>query len=139
MEKFIWTEKVSVGVPSIDEQHQRFFAIANEIIDLVEKGGTNRQELLSILSEMGNYAFYHLSTEEYYFDKYGYPDAESHRLAHNLYREEVNKYLNRAREEGADLNRLLLETAGYSGGWLMGHILDADQKYSRFFQEKGIK
>lgn len=36
MQKYIWTEKYSVGVSEIDEQHQHFFAIANEIIEIAE-------------------------------------------------------------------------------------------------------
>lgn len=46
MQKYIWTEKYSVGVIEINEQHQHFFAIANEIIDMAEAPEIPIRELL---------------------------------------------------------------------------------------------
>ncbi len=70
--KFKWDEKFSVGIKSLDEQHQNFFNLANKILEVVAKGHISRHELLRLVSEFGNYSLYHLSTEEEYFKKCNY-------------------------------------------------------------------
>ena len=63
MKKFIWTIEYSVGIESIDEQHQHFFDITNKILELSESGSSEGRDLFESLEELGNYAFYHLDTE----------------------------------------------------------------------------
>ncbi|HQA96069.1 MAG TPA: bacteriohemerythrin [Candidatus Colwellbacteria bacterium] len=137
MAKFVWTEEYSVGIPSIDEQHRHFFDIANRVTDLAEKENVSREELTTNLGELGNYAFYHFSTEEGYFSKFNYEGAAIHISAHNNYRRQMEDYLGRVRGEN-DLKSLAVVVANFSGNWLLGHILEMDKKYTVFFQESGI-
>ena len=108
-------------------------------------------ELLFKITNLSNYAVYHLLTEENIFNRYNYKDAEMHIAAHNAYREkmkqfmsEVDKVNGEAREgdlgqkEGADTKNLALQMAEFAGDWLMGHILAIDQKYTKFMHEMGI-
>lgn len=129
MDKFIWTQEYSVGIESIDEQHKHFFGIANKIMD---------KEIFGALEELGDYAFYHLETEENYFDKFNYGGASEHIAVHNEYREKVQDMMDRARQ-GEDIKKIAKEAASYSGEWLFKHILVMDKKYTKFFQEKGVK
>lgn len=138
MEKFIWTDKYSIGIREIDEQHQHFFGIANGIIDLTEKENIAKEEIFKALEELGNYAFYHFGTEESYFDKFNYPDAPLHIDAHNKYRETINKYLEDIRKGGIDVKKMAQETASYSSEWLSRHILVVDIQYTKFFKEHGV-
>lgn len=138
MQKYVWTEKYSVGVAEIDEQHQHFFAIANEIIDIVEASEIPVSELLFKLTNLCNYAVYHLLTEENIFKRYNYPEAEIHIDAHNNYREKMRKFMAEAETKGADTKVLGLQIAQFAGDWLSQHILVMDQKYTSFMHEKGI-
>ena len=140
--KFIWTEKYGVGIQLIDEQHKHFFEIVNKILDLVDKeskGSLTRRNVSDLLDELGNYALYHLGTEEGYFDALNYPDVILHISSHNKYRETIKKYLNRVIDEKEDVKKLLEEAASYSGNWLSQHILETDKKYTIFFNEHGLK
>jgi hemerythrin len=139
MNKFIWKEEYSVGIPSIDEQHRHFFGITNEIIDLGEKSAASREELQGVADQLGDYALYHLKTEEDYFDKVAYPEAPQHVDAHNLYRQKIADYLARVDNPATDLTGLAEELAAYSVSWLSEHILLVDKKYTKYFQEHGIK
>jgi len=138
MEKFVWKEEYSMGIPSIDEQHQHFFGITNQIIDLVEGGNPAREEIFSMAEKLGNYALYHLKTEEDYFDELSYPSAPDHVAAHNLYREQVAHYLEALRGAEGDTKELAEEIASYSIHWLSDHILLVDKKYTVFFREHGV-
>jgi len=87
MEQFVWKDEYSVGVKLINEQHQRFFEIANSVMAFSEEGNPDPERLLALLGELENYAFYHLSTEEEYFREFRYEDAALHISVHNLFRE----------------------------------------------------
>ncbi len=138
MEKFVWEEKYSVGIKEIDEQHKHFFEIANGIIDLTAKENLTKEETIKSLQELGDYAFYHLSTEESYFDKFKYQDAPLHINAHNEYRESVGEYFRKMTDLGTDMKKLLEEMAAYSGNWLLAHIVVVDKQYTKFFNEHGL-
>ncbi len=138
MKKFIWTLEYSVGIESIDEQHRHFFDIANKILELADLKDSDGRELFESLEELGNYAFYHLKTEEEYFDKFNFALAEEHVAAHDLYRKKVNEFMDRARK-GEDIKKIMNEAASYSGEWLLTHILVMDKKYTKFLQEHGVK
>jgi len=97
-----------------------------------------KEEVFSALEELGNYAFYHLSTEEGYFAKFGYEAAPLHVESHNEYREAISKYFEDIRKEKADVKKMAEEIAYYSSSWLSQHILVMDKQYTKFFKEKGI-
>ncbi|MFH1346709.1 MAG: bacteriohemerythrin [Spirochaetota bacterium] len=138
MDKFIWKEENSVGIKEIDEQHKHFFEIANGIFDLAVKENLTKEEAVKSLQELGDYAFYHLSTEEGYFDKFKYQDAPLHINAHNEYREAVNDYFRKINEQNVDIKKLAEEMAVYSGNWLLTHIMVVDKLYTKFFNERGL-
>lgn len=138
MEKFIWKDEYSVGIPSIDEQHKHFFEITDRMIDLAEQANPVKEILVSVIGELGDYAMYHLKTEEEYFDKFAYAGAPEHVMAHDLYREKIAGYLAMAHDPASDLAKLAEDVASYSINWLSNHILLLDKKYTVFFEEHGI-
>ena len=138
MQKYIWTEQYSVGVKEIDEQHQHFFAIANDILEIAGQENIEIRELLFKITNLNNYVVYHLLTEENIFQRYNYPDARIHVRAHNDYREKMRQFMSEAEKEGANTKDLALKIAQFSGDWLMNHILVVDHKYIAFMHEAGI-
>lgn len=138
MEKFIWAEERSVGIKEIDDQHKHFFEIANGILDLTGEDGLLKEDIIKALEELGDYAFYHFSTEEKYFDKFNYQDAPLHIVAHNEYRKAVSGYFEEIKKESADFKKIALGMASYSGEWLITHIAVVDKQYTKFFNERGL-
>lgn len=137
--KFIWTDEYGVGVQLIDEQHKHFFEIVNKIFDLADNESSTKEELSAFLDELGNYALYHLGTEEEYFNTLKYPDAALHIDSHNKYRDAIKEYQDRVMGEKADVKKIVEEVAAYSGDWLAHHILEVDKKYTKFFNEHGLQ
>ena len=139
MEKFIWTEDYSVGIKLIDDQHQRFFEIANEILGLIDEKEPEREVLSAYLDELGNYALYHLGTEERFFDEFKYQGAPEHRVAHDIFRTTVGKYLDDVRKTTTNITELSGNTASFSSSWLKNHIFVMDKQYAMFFHEHGLR
>lgn len=138
MKKFIWTSEYNLGISVIDEQHQHFFDIVNRIYDLLEKGSDNKEELLKIVKELTDYAFYHLSTEEKYFTQFTYSDIENHMKYHTMFRIQTGEYSERIRKGDEDLPKLVLEITDFAKNWLTKHILVADKMYAPLFKAHGL-
>jgi hemerythrin-like metal-binding protein len=135
--KFKWSKKYSVKIKSLDEQHKNFFNLANKILDIVKKKEISQHELLRLVSEFGNYALYHLSTEEEYFKKCNYQDP-LHIQAHNAYREKMNSLHIKIRQ-GDRPKKIAEDLANYAINWLTKHILVMDKKYSEPLIKCGVK
>ena len=140
MDKFIWTPEYSVGVQLIDEQHQHFFSIANRLLGLAQEEQPTRAQLTDLFGELGDYALYHLSTEESFFREFDYEDTQAHVAAHDAYRKMVAEHFtSELGKPEVDLKHLAAEMANYSGTWLQEHILGMDKKYTEVFNRHGFK
>jgi len=130
-----WNPSFSVDIQEIDEQHKNFFAIIHRIYQVIESGSPE-EESLSLLSQLGGYAHYHLSTEEEYFIKFHYEGKEGHILAHDAFREKIKKMTERYRAGQKDI---LPKVADFTQDWLSNHILSSDKEYMQCFHEHGLK
>jgi len=139
MEQFKWTPKYSVGIQSIDEQHQHFFAIANALVKIALDSNSKNEEVIEAIGNLGNYAFYHFKVEEDYFDQLHYPEATEHIAEHNEFREKIKGFFDSIHDPNINLHDLGKEAAILSGNWLYHHILLIDKKYTKYFTDKGIK
>ena len=77
-----WTNELSVGINSIDEQHKKLVNMINALNDAMQTGGSN--ELLGkIFTGLAAYTQKHFAYEENMFAEFGYSDAEEHKRQHN--------------------------------------------------------
>jgi len=139
MNKFVWTNEYSLGIGVIDEQHQHFFEIVNRVYDLLEKKTDDRNEILQIINELKDYAFYHLDTEEKYFNQFAYSDIAHHMKAHTMFRVQTQEYSERIKNAKEDLSKLALEITDFAKEWLSKHIIIADKMYAPLFKAHGLK
>jgi hemerythrin len=129
-----WTDDLNVNVAEIDKQHQKLFAIINELHDAMRDRKT--QEVLGkIINDLADYTKVHFYTEEKYFYQFNYPATASHIKEHEIFVEKVFDFV-----KGFEEKRLFLSTeiTDFLKDWLVKHIKGTDQKYSSFFQEKGL-
>ena len=136
---FTWDKSYSVQIKEIDSQHQHFFELANKILDETQKGEPNRQIVLDVVYELGDYAMYHLSTEEELFDRCHYSEAEEHKKSHQMFREKIKALIEELRGVNGYSHELAKEVAEFAGNWLMKHILIMDKKYAEPLHVCGIK
>lgn len=129
-----WSSALSVGVREIDGQHQRLVKLINDL-DEAMRVGKGKEMLGRIVSELAGYARVHFSTEEKYFDQFGYPEAPEHRQEHRNFIEKVSGF--KAEFDAGRLG-LTIEIMSFLSDWLKGHILGKDKRYSAFFNEKGL-
>ncbi len=128
---FEWSDKYSVGVSEIDEEHQKLFDLSNQFLRAMNKGqGT--AELTKTFDALIDYTCTHFSSEEKFFLAHNYPDAESHIDEHKKLTDKV-----------LDLNKNKTyifpdNVSGFLSSWLKDHILESDMRYANYLRENNI-
>ncbi|EHJ47039.1 methyl-accepting chemotaxis sensory transducer [Solidesulfovibrio carbinoliphilus subsp. oakridgensis] len=129
-----WDQSLAVGIGEIDGQHQKLVGM---ICDLHEamRSGKGKDQVEAILRELENYAVEHFGYEEKLMEQYKYPAYRNHRKEHEAFVDKVIAFGNDFRSNRAALTT---EVMNFLKNWLVGHIKGTDQKYSAFFNERGV-
>ena len=130
-----WTTDLSVNVAEIDTQHRKLVAMINDLNEAM-KQGKGKDVAGKIVNDLYSYAGSHFATEEKLFDRFGYPEAPSHKARHREFVKKVSEF-----KESYESGKLALtvEVMNFLKDWLTSHIRGTDKKYSAFFNEKGLK
>lgn len=131
-----WSDKLSVGVDSVDAQHKRLVAMVNELFDAM-KGGHGKDALGKTLDGLIQYTVYHFSYEEKLFAQTGYADAARHKAEHEALTSQVLA-IQEKMKSGASFT-LSMEVMEFLKNWLVNHILGSDKKFGPHLVSKGIK
>jgi hemerythrin len=131
---FVWRESYSVNIKSIDAQHHKLVDLINDLHDGM-KQGKGKEVLGGVLSELVSYTALHFSTEEKYFDKYGYPDTLVHKRQH---KDLVDQVLQFKKSFEAGNSIITIEILNFLRDWLLEHIAGSDKKYMVFLNSKGV-
>lgn len=126
-----WKEEYSVGVATIDQQHQQLFKHINDFYNSL-KSGADKKNMKKVIGELEDYIHTHFSTEEALMQSASYPDFVQHKLKHDEFCKKVADF-----RERFEAGRLLLtiEVAGFIKDWITSHILDTDQLYKGIVTE----
>ncbi len=127
-----WSEEYSVGIEEIDNQHQKWISIVNELHDsIMEARGIS--SLKELIREMEEYTDFHFSAEEEMLQKADWPELDRHKRIHFGFKQQITQ-LKRDIYSG----ELVLRSQVMSviKNWLVDHILKEDQEYSVFIVNK---
>ena len=130
-----WTDKLSVGVAAIDDDHKKLVGMVNELYDAMQ-AGHGKDSLGHILDGLVQYTRFHFAREERFFAQTSYPDAIAHKHEHDALTRQVlgvqQKY------ESGLTTTLSLDVLHFLKEWLIKHIQGSDQKYRPHLNAKGI-
>ncbi len=129
MARAVWSERFSVGVPELDEQHRTIHRLLSRLLDLADAKidiEVDAEVVSDTLTELTRYTQEHFQLEESLMSEAGFPELEEHQAYHEQFIEQVAE-LSMATWTGqpqtpAEL-LLLLER------WLQDHILQVDMRY----------
>ncbi len=131
-----WTDKLSVGVGVLDEDHKRLIDLVNQLYDAMQ-AGHGKEPLSRILDGLIQYTKMHFAREESFFARTGYPEAAAHKQEHDALTRQVID-IHQRHSAGASA-ALTLEVMHFLKNWLVQHIQGSDQKYRPHLNEKGIR
>lgn len=131
---FIWSDDLSVGLDSIDEQHKVLISLINEL-HAAMKARRSNEDLLNVIDNLKNYTVTHFGYEEDLFAEHGYPDTPAHIEQHRKFVSEVVEF-----EAGVRSGKLTvtMDVMKFLKDWLTHHIKGTDKQYSGFLSQKGV-
>jgi hemerythrin len=129
-----WSDKLSVGVKSIDTQHTVLFNSINELHAAMLKGQA-RTVVGGLLCDLLVYTRSHFSAEEALMASTGYPGLPVHHAKHIHLTKQVEEYV--ARFEKGDIT-LSHHLASFLSDWLLTHIQQTDREYGPWLNEHGV-
>jgi hemerythrin len=89
-----------------------------------------------ILNNLISYTATHFKTEEKYFNLYSYPEKETHKVEHEKFVETVTKFKKEFDSGNATIS---IEVMNFLRDWLTKHINGEDKKYTKCFNDHGLK
>ena len=131
-----WTDKMSVGVQALDDDHKKLVGMVNTLFDGIQ-AGQGKDAVGRILDGLIQYTVEHFKREEDFFAQTGYADAAAHKAMHQALCQQVLD-VQKKFNEGASAT-LSLEVMNFLKNWLINHIQGTDKKYGPFLNGKGIK
>lgn len=134
MSAIVWDPEFSVNIKVIDEQHKKLVDTINMLYDAMSEG-KGSTVLADIFNNLAEYTTVHFATEEDFMIRFSYPDYEEHKSAHESCVTKVSDFQRRFNKGEVSLS---IELVTFLVNWLHNHLLEMDQKYKTFFNEKGL-
>ncbi len=130
-----WNEDLSVNVAQIDLQHKELINMINDLHEAMKQRRA-KDVLRKIIDGLINYTAKHFKLEEDYFAQFDYPETAHHKREHAAFVQKVTEF-SVDFENGK--KSLTIEVMKFLGDWMQKHIKGTDQKYTQFFNAKGLK
>ena len=132
LKKMKWDATFSVGVPSMDQEHQRIIQMINTLQDQFVAASTPAA-VAELLAQMTRYALEHFMHEEQLLAEHQYPRLLEQRAQHAGYRKK-NQDLCRVTQGAIVRTPEALHT--FLRQWWTHHILEEDMRYKEFFAQR---
>jgi hemerythrin len=130
-----WTDKLSVGVTQIDQQHKRLVALINQLHEAMREG-KGRTVIGPVVSELVAYAKLHFAGEEQLMKAHRYPGLPGHQAIHATFTAEVMALQGKLESQESVLTT---EVMSFLRTWLVDHIMKTDQQYAPFVSGASVK
>lgn len=130
-----WSDDLSVGVASLDAQHQRLFGMFDDLSE-ASLEGKDAEAVGGIIDGLIAYAREHFQREEKLFAHTSYPDAAAHKAEHEAF---VARVMALREEHLAGKDGVAPRTLDLMASWLREHILVTDKRYTAHLNSRGIK
>jgi len=131
---FEWKPQFSVGISSIDGQHQNLFALARELYDAMG-AGQGKAAVGRILDRLVKYTAVHFAHEERLMKESAYPNFEIHRKEHETLTRQVLAF---QVEFESGRQAMSIQLLQFLKGWLEHHIQAEDAAYAPYVQHRGV-
>jgi len=130
MSHFIdWSQKLSIGVHEIDEQHMKLVELVNEMHEAIQQHRAS-EVTLKILDDLIVYTKTHFQTEEALMDILEYEDFSDHKATHDQLIQQIGELKEKLDAGEASVN---FELMHFLKQWLTHHILGDDAKMGAYF------
>lgn len=120
-------EKYLIGVELIDQQHEKLFALTNEVYELLKDNfkPDKYDNIVSVLNELREYSKIHFRDEEEYMEQIGYKKLFTQKMDHAEFMQKFNEVNLDEIDENQD--EYISGLLNFLSNWLIEHILEKDK------------
>lgn len=121
-----YTDDCRLGIPAIDEEHQKLFALINQSASMISmKPDEMRITAKNLITRLREYAGTHFAHEEAYMKQIKDPELESQQKEHQDFITRVDSF-HLENYNNEKLPAALDELLQYLSHWLFHHIIASD-------------
>jgi hemerythrin len=131
----LWSDKLTVGIATIDSHHQVLIDHINRLYE-ANRTGKAEVELGGILDKLIDYTGYHFNYEESLMAQNDYSGLPIHKSAHTALIKQVKDLQEKLNKGQSGLS---IHVISFLKDWLTNHILGEDKKLGAFLVIKGVK
>lgn len=133
LQRFVWTDKLELGVHAMDDEHKILIDFINELVSTLEAQYVrkNKSQLILAFNNLAEYCTEHFAHEEKFMQEIKYPLYESHKKIHENLLEQVKLYGLDIEHERLDDHKLV----SFLRNWLISHIMGVDMQYAGHYKE----
>jgi len=124
MERIVWKEQYSVGVPELDEQHKGLIALINRLTE----EDRSVAMVVHVVDALDQYVTEHFRAEEALMRAHRYQDLEHHIDEHRAFEEWLHA-VQQAYRYGGSADLFADTVDAFLRHWLINHILESDMAY----------
>ncbi len=125
-----WNPNLAVGVELIDEQHKKWFKMADQLFE----AGRNRRAgeyIVQMFHFLEDYTKKHFGDEEKYMQSIRYPEYEAQKAMHAAFIKELAALKSNFDQSGGNIT-VILDANQMVLSWLTNHISKQDRKIGDF-------
>ena len=133
-----WTEDLSTGNETIDEQHKELFGKINDLV-LAINHSVCKYKIADVIKFLEDYIVFHFGFEEKTMLTLSYPDYRAHKKQHEIFKKNFRQLkrelisLEGGKKPGSyDLS---VRTNQIVVDWILEHIAMIDKKLGGFLQK----
>ena len=133
----IWSEKLELGIPIIDEQHRTIVSTMNTLYFMLSRNLFNTS-INNIAHIISHHIRLHNFTEEYLLQQAQYPDLDAHRQLHRESERELTAALRKttqAYEQNAVRSDDLMT---FMKNYWLNHVCKEDRKYADWLRSRSV-
>jgi hemerythrin-like metal-binding protein len=131
---FEWNDEFSIGIASIDAQHQGLFSIGAELYAAMS-AGQGKERMGAILARLMQYTAAHFAYEERLMQLHRYPEYAAHKTLHDDLTRQVAQFHQEFQSGQIGISIRLLS---FVDDWLKQHIGKIDQGYAKLLTAKAV-
>ncbi|MCX7914361.1 MAG: bacteriohemerythrin [Thermodesulfovibrionales bacterium] len=134
-----WSEDLSVGIDTIDDQHKELFSRINDLVRAI-KEHVCKYKIGDVINFLEDYVKTHFEEEERYMLRFKYPKYDFHRGQHEYFKRELSTLkpellkLEGGKNPGSyelsvSVNQLVVD-------WILEHVSKVDKDLGKFLKTK---
>ncbi|MBU1002212.1 MAG: bacteriohemerythrin [Proteobacteria bacterium] len=131
-----WNDRMSVGVETIDRQHEQLLELMNRLHEACSDEACNPATIQEAADLFSEYTRHHFATEEQFMDSTSYPEFEEHMEQHMECSMRALDFYGDYLAGGNEVGRDMLD---FLKTWLVEHILGTDRKLGLHLRNLSLK